>query len=48
MDQVTVHAETEINPTENEEKVKAAVCNVLGGNVTLTVKPERKGKRFDG
>ncbi len=43
MDQVTVHAETEINPTENEEKVKAAVLNVLGGNVTFTVKPDLKG-----
>ena len=43
MDQVTVHAETEINPTETEEKVKTAVSNVLGGNVTFAVKPDLKG-----
>ena len=42
MDQVTVHAETEINPTETEEKVKTAVCNILG-NVSITVKPDGKG-----
>jgi len=42
MEQVTIHAETEINPTEAEEKVKAAVCNVLG-NVSTTIKPEGKG-----
>lgn len=42
MDQVTIHAEAEINPSESEEKVKAAVCNVLG-NISFTVKPEGKG-----
>jgi predicted RNA binding protein with dsRBD fold (UPF0201 family) len=36
MDQVTVHAETEINPTETEEKVKIAICNILG-DVSITV-----------
>jgi predicted RNA binding protein with dsRBD fold (UPF0201 family) len=41
MDQV-IHAETEINPTETEEKVKTAVCNILG-NVSITVKPDLKG-----
>ncbi|MGA2524367.1 MAG: RNA-binding domain-containing protein [Candidatus Bathyarchaeia archaeon] len=41
MDQVTVHAETEINPTETEEKVKTAVFNILG-NVSITVTPDGK------
>ncbi|MGA2680994.1 MAG: RNA-binding domain-containing protein [Candidatus Bathyarchaeia archaeon] len=41
MDQV-IHAETEINPTETEEKVKTAVCNILG-NVSITVAPDLKG-----
>jgi hypothetical protein len=43
MDQVTVHAETEINPTETEEKVKTAVCNILGSNLSIGVTPEGKG-----
>ena len=42
MDEVAVLAETEINPTESEEKVEAAVCNVLG-KVSITVKPQGKG-----
>ena len=42
MVEVTVFVETEINPTEDEEKVKAAVNNVLG-NATFTVKPEARG-----
>jgi len=41
MDQVTVHAEAEINPTETEEKVKSAVGNVLGG-VSITIIPDGK------
>jgi hypothetical protein len=43
MDQVTVRAETEINPTENEEKVKTAVSNILGGNASVTIRPDLKG-----
>jgi len=43
MDQVTVHVETEINPTETEEKVKMAVFNILGGKVSVMVKPDLKG-----
>ena len=42
MDEVTVLAETEINPTEGEEKVETAVRNVLG-NVSVTIKPQGKG-----
>lgn len=30
MDEVSVHVEAEINPTESEEKVKRAVENVFG------------------
>lgn len=42
MVEVTVLVEAEIKPTENEEKVKAAVCNLLS-NVSITVKSEGKG-----
>jgi len=42
MDEVTTLAETEINPTESEEKVEMAVRNVLG-RVSITVKPQGKG-----
>ena len=41
MDEVTVQVEAEIYPTENEEKVKAAVTNILG-NASITIKPEGK------
>ena len=30
MDEIAVHVETEINPTEAEEKVKTAVANLFG------------------
>jgi predicted RNA binding protein with dsRBD fold (UPF0201 family) len=36
--EVIVHIETEINPTENEEKVGMAVTNVLG-NAAITITP---------
>jgi len=38
MDEVTVLAEAEIKPTEDEEKVKAAVANVLG-NASFEIAP---------
>ena len=41
MDEVTVHIEAEINPTEGEDKVKTAVTNVLG-NASITIKPSGK------
>ncbi len=41
MVEVTVHVEAEINPTESEDKVKAAVTNVLG-NASITIKPSGK------
>ncbi|MGD6806633.1 MAG: RNA-binding domain-containing protein [Candidatus Bathyarchaeia archaeon] len=42
MVEVTVYVETDVNPTESEEKVRAAVNNVLG-NAAITVKPAAKG-----
>ncbi len=42
MVEVTVFVETQINPTENEESVKAAVNNFLD-NATITIKPMIKG-----
>jgi predicted RNA binding protein with dsRBD fold (UPF0201 family) len=46
MAEVTTFAEAEINPTEDEEKVKAAVSNVLG-NVSITIKPTHKGSTLN-
>jgi predicted RNA binding protein with dsRBD fold (UPF0201 family) len=42
MDEVTVRVETEINPTEAEEKVQRAVANVFG-NLSTEIKPSYKG-----
>jgi uncharacterized protein len=42
MEQLTVQVEAEINPTEDSEKVKAAVNNILG-NPQITIKPQAKG-----
>jgi predicted RNA binding protein with dsRBD fold (UPF0201 family) len=42
MVEVTVLVETEINPTEDEEKVRAAINNLLG-NSTFTLKPAQRG-----
>ena len=41
MAEVTVLAEAEIKPTESQEKVEAAVSNILGG-ASLTVRPQGK------
>jgi predicted RNA binding protein with dsRBD fold (UPF0201 family) len=41
MDEVTVHVEAEINPTENEDKVKMAVTNVLD-HASITIKSSQK------
>ena len=41
MEQVTVHVEVEVNPTENEANVKAAVSNVFG-NLKFTCQPAGK------
>ena len=42
MDQVTVHMETEINPTESEERVKKAILNLFG-DIPTEIKPAGKG-----
>lgn len=42
MVEVTVYVEAEVNPTEDEEKVRQAVNNVVG-NAEITVKPAARG-----
>jgi predicted RNA binding protein with dsRBD fold (UPF0201 family) len=42
MDQVIVHIEADINPTESEEKVRRAVWNLFG-DLPTEVKPAQKG-----
>ena len=42
MDQVTVHVEVDLNPTESEEKVKKALCNIFG-ELPIETKPAQKG-----
>jgi len=42
MDEVSVHVEAEITPTESEEKVKQAVENVFG-DIPMQVEPLHKG-----
>jgi predicted RNA binding protein with dsRBD fold (UPF0201 family) len=41
MEDIIVHVEAEINPTENEEKVKEAVTNILS-NASIEIKSEAK------
>ena len=42
MDEVIVHVEVEINPTESEEKVSRAVENMFG-SIPVQIKPLHKG-----
>lgn len=42
MDEVSVHIEVEVNPTESEQKVKEAVENIFGA-MTMQTKPLHKG-----
>ena len=46
MEEIIVHVEAEVNPTEDEDKVKAAVTNILG-NASITVKPSHKGSTLN-
>ena len=39
--EVTVHVETEIYPTESEDKVRAAITNIFG-NLSIAVEPDGK------
>jgi len=45
MDEIKVHIEAEINPTESEDKVKRAIENIFG-NVETKVQPIYKGARL--
>jgi uncharacterized protein len=47
MVEVTVFVEVEVNPTEDEEKVRMAINNVLGG-ASLTLKPSHPGNILSG
>lgn len=42
MDTITVSVEADVNPTEDEAKVRAAVNNVLG-DASITIKPAHQG-----
>ena len=42
MDEIDIRVEAEVNPTEDQEKVKRAVENVFG-SVEFEVKPQRRG-----
>lgn len=42
MDEMSVHIEVEVNPTESEQKVKEAIENIFGAMNTQT-KPLHKG-----
>jgi len=42
MEEIAIRMETEINPTEDEEKVKTAVANLFG-NISTQTKPSYKG-----
>jgi hypothetical protein len=42
MNEISVHIEAEINPTEDPEKVKRAVENVFG-SVDFEIKPQQHG-----
>ena len=43
MDEVSVHAEVEINPTESEEKIKRVIENIFG-SISMQIKPLPKGR----
>jgi len=47
VDEISVQVEADINPTENEDKVKRAVENMFT-NLELEVKPQRQGSLIVG
>lgn len=47
MDEISVQVEADINPTENEDKVKRAVENMFS-NLELVAKPQRQGSLLVG
>jgi predicted RNA binding protein with dsRBD fold (UPF0201 family) len=42
MELITVHIEADVNPTESEEKIKKATCNLFG-DLHTELKPAAKG-----
>jgi predicted RNA binding protein with dsRBD fold (UPF0201 family) len=42
MDQITIHIEVDVNPTESEEKVTKALWNLFG-DTPIEIKPAHKG-----
>ena len=42
MDEIDVHVEVKVNPTEDLEKVKKAVENIFG-NIEFEITPEKRG-----
>jgi predicted RNA binding protein with dsRBD fold (UPF0201 family) len=42
MEEITIRVETEVNPTEAEEKVKKAVANLFG-DIPTQIKPSYRG-----
>jgi len=47
VDEISVQVEADINPTENEDKVKRAIENMFS-NLELEIKPQRKGSILIG
>jgi len=47
MDEISVQVEADINPTENENKVKRAVENMFS-NLEWEIKPQRQGSLLVG
>jgi len=47
VDEISVQVEADINPTENENKVKSAVENMFS-NLEWEVKPQKKGSLLVG
>jgi uncharacterized protein len=45
MVEVAVYVEAEVNPTEDEQKVRTAINNVLG-NASINNKPSHKGSKL--
>lgn len=45
MDQITIHIETQVNPTESEEKVRKAIENLFG-NLKINVESIYRGVKI--
>ena len=45
MDEITIHIEAEVNPTESEEKVKKAIENLFG-NIQSSIQPIYRGVKI--